>query len=96
MLQAATHLGNTQSTARSGVSQVNEELALLRGTWTGDASAAFDRSMAAWLADCQVIIQKLGEMIEVMNGNRQVITAGEASNTEAAAGIPVGPGLQGL
>ncbi|MGI5499187.1 WXG100 family type VII secretion target [Lentzea sp. CA-135723] len=96
MQQAAGHLANTQSTARQGVQNVGDALAALKSTWTGDASIAFDSSMKAWMDDCQVIVTKLGEMIEVMNGNRQVITAGENANTEVAAAIPTGPGLDGM
>lgn len=96
MQQAAGHLANTQSVAKSGVQSVGDTIAALRSTWTGDASIAFDTSMRAWMDDCRFIVNKLGEMIEVMNGNRQVISAGESSNAETAASIPVGPGLAGL
>jgi WXG100 family type VII secretion target len=96
MQQAAGHLANTQSVARSGVQSVGDSLSALKSTWTGDASLAFDSSMRAWMDDCQFIVNKLGEMIEVMNGNRQVITAGEQANAETASQIPVGPGLTGL
>ncbi|WP_082373264.1 WXG100 family type VII secretion target [Nocardia sp. NRRL S-836] len=96
MQAAAGHLGSTQSVAKNGVQTVSGALDTLKSTWTGDASAAFDTSMRAWMDDCTFIVNKLGEMIEVMNGNRQVITAGESSNTETASSIPVGPGLAGL
>ncbi|MEV0058111.1 WXG100 family type VII secretion target [Saccharopolyspora sp. NPDC050389] len=96
MLQAAGHLANTQSMAKGGVQSVGDALAALKSTWTGDASMAFDSSMRAWMDDCQFIVNKLGEMIEIMNGNRQAITVGEQANAETAAGIPTGPGLQGL
>ncbi|MET8759921.1 WXG100 family type VII secretion target [Lentzea sp. NPDC004782] len=96
MHQAATYLGNTQSIARAGVNQVDQELSLLRSTWTGEASRTFHRSMDGWVSDCNYIIGKLGEMIEVMNGNRRVITNGEAYNNDLAARMPVGPGLEGL
>ncbi|MFB9909019.1 WXG100 family type VII secretion target [Allokutzneria oryzae] len=96
MLKAAGHLANTQSVAKGGVSSVADALAALKSTWTGDASLAFDSSMKAWMDDCTFIVNKLGEMIEVMNGNRQVITAGEQDNTQIAGSIPVGPGLPGL
>lgn len=96
MQQAAGHLGNTQNVASRGVQTVGDALAALKGTWTGDASSAFDVSMKAWMDDCQFIVKKLGEMIEVMHGNRQVITSGESNNTQVASAIPVGPGLAGL
>ncbi|WP_165777681.1 WXG100 family type VII secretion target [Amycolatopsis antarctica] len=93
MQQAAGHMANTQATAKQGMSSVADSLAALKSTWTGDASIAFDNSMKLWMDDCSVIVQKLGEMIEVMHGNRQTITAGEQTNAEAAGNIPVGPGL---
>jgi WXG100 family type VII secretion target len=96
MQQAAGHLANTQSVAKGGVQSVSDAIAALKSTWTGDASVAFDNSMKAWMDDCSIIVNKLGEMIEVMNGNRQAISAGESSNTETAGRIPVGPGLAGL
>lgn len=96
MQAAAGHLANTQSVAKGGVESVSGALASLKSTWTGDASMAFDSSMRAWFDDCQVIVNKLGEMIEVMNGNRKVIASGEEVNTQTATSIPVGPGLSGL
>lgn len=96
MLQAAGHLGSTQSVARNGMNTVSGALASLKSTWSGDASIAYDTSMKAWLDDCTLIVNKLGEMIEMMNGNRQVITAGEQANADTAARIPVGAGGGGL
>ncbi|HEX7307618.1 WXG100 family type VII secretion target [Lentzea sp.] len=93
MHRAAIYLGDTQAVARRGISHVNDALSMLRGNWTGEASASFDRSMTSWMSDCQHIIQKLGEMIQVMESNRQVITAGERANADTARGIPTGPGL---
>jgi WXG100 family type VII secretion target len=94
MLQAAGHLANTQSVAKSGAQSVGDSLAALKSTWSGDASMAFDSSMQAWMNDCTIIVNKLGEMIELMNGNRQAITVGEEANTQVAANIPVGVGLE--
>ncbi|HEX7305453.1 WXG100 family type VII secretion target [Lentzea sp.] len=96
MQQAEGYLASTQSTATKGVSQVREMLDVLRSSWTGDASGAFAKSMDDWLTDCRFISQKLGEMVELMKGNRQAITSGESTNVERASAIPVGPGLQGL
>jgi WXG100 family type VII secretion target len=96
MQQAARHLADTQGVARNGVTTVSDSLSALRSTWTGDASAAFDSSMRSWMDDCQFIVKKLGEMIDVMDGNRQAITAGEQDNVQQASQIPVGPGLAGL
>ncbi|MFI9005946.1 WXG100 family type VII secretion target [Actinosynnema sp. NPDC053489] len=96
MQQAAGHMANTQSVARNGVQTVGDSLAALKLTWTGDASMAFDSSMKSWMDDCQFIVNKLGEMIELMNGNRQLINAGEDANRAVASQIPVGPGLAGL
>ena len=96
MQQAEQHLASTQTTAKNGVRRVEQNLAVLRASWTGEASGKFDESMNAWFADCSVITLKLGEMIQVMRGNRQAITSGEAQNVNVASSIPVGPGLQGL
>lgn len=94
MQQAAGHMQGTKATADSGVSSVAGALAALKATWKGEASGAFDGSMNAWLSDCRYISTKLNEMIEVMHRNRQVITSGEAYNTQAAAAIPVGHGMK--
>ncbi|MBB4678576.1 WXG100 family type VII secretion target [Crossiella cryophila] len=96
MLQAAGHLGDTQSVARNGMNTVSGALASLKSTWTGRACEAYDASMNAWMDDCKLIVHKLGEMIEMMNGNRKVITEGEQANADTAARIPVGAGGGGL
>ena len=96
MHAAAGHMGDTQSSTVAGVQSVRGALDGLRASWRGSASTKFDQSMNAWMSDCDFIIRKLGEMIEVMNGNRQVITSGEENNTQMAGNIPVGPGLGGL
>ncbi|MFI5735654.1 WXG100 family type VII secretion target [Kribbella sp. NPDC051587] len=93
MAQAAGHLATTQGVATNGLNNVNGELAELKATWTGDASAAFDNSMKAWQDDCQMIINKLREMQEVLHGNRKIITQGEQQNTQTAGQIPTGPGI---
>lgn len=96
MQKAASFLGETAAVAKHGVQTVDGGLTALKITWTGEASVAFDSAMRAWINDCKFIMGKLTEMIEVMNGNRQVIAAGEQANTQIAAKIPVGPGLSGL
>ncbi|ONI76978.1 hypothetical protein ALI144C_33195 [Actinosynnema sp. ALI-1.44] len=96
MMQAAGHLANTQSEANKCKQTVLDANAALMVTWTGAASIAYNKSIDRWVEDCNFIMHKLGEMIEVMNGNRKIITAGEQSNTETASNIPVGPGLAGL
>ena len=93
MLQAASYFEGTQSVASGGIKTVSGELASLKSTWTGDASGAFDSSMQKWFEDCNVIINKLGEMVELMHGNRKIITEGESNNAHVAGAIPVGPGL---
>ena len=96
MLATAGHLADTQGVAKNGVATITDSLSALKSTWTGDASLAFDSAMRAWMDDCQFIVQKLGEMIDVMNGNHKVIVAGEQANTEQASHIAAGAGLEGL
>lgn len=96
MQKAASFLGETAGVAKQGVQSVGDGLAALKSTWTGDASMAFDASMQRWMNDCKFIMDKLYEMVELMNGNRQVINAGEEANAQAATNIAVGPGLSGL
>ncbi|WP_405060773.1 WXG100 family type VII secretion target [Kribbella sp. NBC_01505] len=93
MAQAAGHLATTEGVATNGLNSVNDILGQLRASWTGDASGTFDSSMKAWQDDCQMIINKLREMQEVLHGNRQVITQGESQNTQVATKIPTGPGI---
>ncbi|WP_170156033.1 WXG100 family type VII secretion target [Umezawaea tangerina] len=96
MLAAAGHLADTQSVAKKGVATITDSLTALKSTWIGDASTAFDSAMCAWMDDCKFIVGKLGEMIDVMNGNQKVIAAGEQANTQQASRIPTGPGLAGI
>ena len=49
--------------------------------------------MNNWMDDCNYIIGRLGDMIEMLDSNRHVITSGEANNNSIAHHIPVGPGL---
>ena len=93
MLTAAGHMSDTRAIAQNGVDSVRRELGVLNGTWTGEANAAFDTAMNAWITDCETIVKKLDEMVELMHGNRKTITAGEQDNTHLASKIPTGPGL---
>lgn len=93
MQKAEGAMTTAQATAKSGVSNVQGQLSALKSTWTGDSSVAFDGSMTTWINDCNIIGNKLGEMIEIMRGNRQVISAGEEVNEDIARNLPVGAGM---
>lgn len=96
MVQAAGYLTDVFCLVRNGVTAVDDALYGLKSTWTGDASAAFDSSMQAWMDDCYFIAGKLSEMINLMHANRKVITAGEEAHVAEANNIPAGPGLVGM
>lgn len=93
MQQAAGLMLNTQSVAKNGLQTVEGSLSTLMTSWRGEASTAFSKPMNDWVDDCSYIIGRLGDMIQLLDSNRQVITSGEANNAAVAAHIPVGPGL---
>ncbi|WP_166657976.1 WXG100 family type VII secretion target [Actinokineospora alba] len=94
MLKAAEYLEAMQANVRKGIQDVDTELAVLNAAWTGSASLQFQAAMQAWKDDCQKIHDKLGQMVDMMHGNRKSIMTTEESMTEAARGVvPVGPGL---
>lgn len=93
MMRAAGILANTQGVAQNGVNSVDGALATLRSTWVGQTSTSFDVAMNKWLDDCYYIIGRLGDMIEMLDQNRNVIDSGEANNLAIANHIPTGPGL---
>ncbi|GGU76780.1 WXG100 family type VII secretion target [Lentzea flava] len=96
MHKAAGFLTETASTAKGALQSVGDGLAALKATWTGQASMAFDAAVQDWMSECKVIMDKLTEMIVIMQGNQKVIVSGEESNNQIAASIATGPGLSGL
>ena len=96
MLKAAEAFSNTKSVASNGVQTVSGELGVLRSNWGGEAGSMYcDKSMQAWIDDCQLITNKLQEMTDLMHEGSKVIAQGEEANLSLAK-VPMGPGLNGL
>ncbi|MFD9698167.1 WXG100 family type VII secretion target [Lentzea sp. NPDC059081] len=96
MLTAAACLDETHHFVVRSMTMVGNAFATLKTTWTGEASDAFDSAMNDWIADCAFIAMKLGEMADIMNGNRQAIETGEQNNIAHACSLPTGQGLAGM
>ena len=93
MVQAANSMENTINQTNSSVATVSGSAATLRSSWQGDAGQSFNQAMVNWEQDSQNIVKALGSMVELLNGNRQTIVAGEQENTSVASQIPTGPGM---
>ncbi|MGP4014998.1 WXG100 family type VII secretion target [Saccharopolyspora sp. 5N708] len=64
--------------------RINDMMASLRSTWTGNASNNFNQAMDAWSASFQVIIEKLNNMRELMGINAKDYVAAEDDSSTAA------------
>jgi WXG100 family type VII secretion target len=96
MHSAEQRLQQTLTTTNTHMNSVRAELAYLRSTWQGTASAQFSSSMEGWEQQCNLIMRKLGEMVQLMQGNRKTITSGEDNNMNIASGMNVTAGLPGF
>jgi WXG100 family type VII secretion target len=90
MHSAGLRLEQTLSVTNTHLNSVRNEIDQLRATWLGGASKKFADSMGAWETQCNEITKQLGDMVRLMQGNRNVIIQSEDTNTDiaAAAGLP--------
>src|SRR5215475_3211761 len=76
---------------------VNQEMATLQSTWTGQASNAFNTAMDSWEAAFAAINNKLAQMAETLGQNMTGYQATEADATGAAPqwaqALPALPGV---
>lgn len=93
MRTAAGYIATTASNLQGQLSTVESAVSSLRSTWAGETARTYGTAIGAWLDEGHRIINLLSQMVEVLDGNRQVITSGEASNQTIAARIPSGSGL---
>lgn len=87
MQQARSAMENTISTTKTGVGNVQSAVAQLKSVWAGEAGSSFDYAMLAWVDDCGQITKALGDMVNLLQGNAQIISRGEQSNADVAAQI---------
>jgi WXG100 family type VII secretion target len=80
MGQARTQFENTASTFVTQLGQVNDEVDLLRSTWTGSTSAKFGSAMDDWENNFVIVIKELRAMVEAMGGSADAFTTREDDN----------------
>lgn len=73
---------DASSEATGHLKSINEQMAVLQASWTGDASTRFSRAMNDWETNFRTVIAQLDHMIEVMGGNAK---AYERAAEEAAS-----------
>ncbi len=79
--QGASEFASTYSQLVSTVDAMDSKLRTSLNTWTGSAQAAYYECKALWdaaMADMAVVVQQLGQVIDVANHNFQ---AAENANT---------------
>ena len=81
MGQARTQFENTAATFVEQLGRVDDEVALLRSTWTGGASVEFGSAMDDWAKNFVVVIEELRAVVEAMGG----AAASEAREDDAGA-----------
>jgi WXG100 family type VII secretion target len=84
MQQSSSVMETTRGNINSDRSQVSSALSTLASTWRGDASSAFAKACQPWFDDVDRIMQKLQEMADLLDGNRQLITRTEDDATSTA------------
>ena len=94
MARAAALFQGASDEATGHLKSINEEMAALQATWTGDASTRFSRAMNDWENNFLTVISKLNDMIEVMTGNAQAY--GKAADEAAATAGSWADGLGDL
>lgn len=84
MGQARVQFENTVSTFTNQLGRVNNEVDLLRSTWTGSASAKFGSAMDDWENNFVVVIKELQAMVEAMGGSAATGNTPEDDNAGIA------------
>lgn len=97
MQRAAGYCAEAYFSAKNGVGDVQTALAELKRTWVGDTSEIFNNAMNAWFGDANMIISKLYELTDLLDGSRDIIQKREAENAATAGSLNIGgPGLPGM
>ena len=69
-LAGAAQLFEGASSESTGhLKSINDQMAVLQASWTGDASTRFSQAMNDWENNFRTVITQLDHMIEVMGGN---------------------------
>jgi WXG100 family type VII secretion target len=78
------------------LSSVNQEMAVLQGTWDGTASSNFNQAMDNWEGGFKRVITALISMIESLGGNAKLYAGQEDTNANLAQqwGQALGNGVQ--
>ena len=70
MGQARAQFENAASTFAGQLGHVNDEIELLKSTWTGGASEEFGSAMADWENNFAIVIEELRAVVEAMGGGQ--------------------------
>ncbi|WP_018909561.1 WXG100 family type VII secretion target [Salinispora arenicola] len=94
MRRAAQEFSDKATEFTGSLQAVNGQMAVLQGSWTGQASAGFNQAMDSWEAAFQRVINELINMLEVMG----VTTTGyiQAEDTATSAASAFATALPGV
>lgn len=84
MRAAAAEFGNKTSTFNGYLGSVNQEMAALQASWTGDASIRFNTAMDEWEQNFLKVINELILMTEALGGTIKDYSATEDANASIA------------
>ncbi|GAA2564455.1 hypothetical protein GCM10010435_41040 [Winogradskya consettensis] len=84
MHAAATKLDGTVESYINQLRTVNQEMAALQTSWTGDASTRFNTAMDSWEAGFQRVINALIGLSESMGVNVKLYTQQEEEASQIA------------
>lgn len=89
---AATLFESASSESTGHLKSINEQMAVLQASWTGDASTRFSQAMNEWENNFRTVITQLDHMIEVMGGNAKAYDQAAADAASIAGGWATGLG----
>ncbi|HET6711716.1 MULTISPECIES: WXG100 family type VII secretion target [unclassified Amycolatopsis] len=68
MQRAAACFAHALEAARSGLRDVNSEMAMVQASWRGEASVRFGQAMSDWEQEFDVILSRLAQLLEATGG----------------------------
>lgn len=78
MASLATSLRGAQQSIADELAGLEEQVRLLRGQWTGEASRAFERARSEWTVELRRMGAVLGEAVALAEGGAGAHRATEA------------------
>lgn len=94
MRRAAQEFSDKATEFTGSLQAVNGQMAILQGSWTGQASAGFNQAMDSWETAFQRVINELIKMLDVMG----TTTTGylQAEDTASSTASSFGAALPGV